>query len=370
MRSRRVKIVGVLTGFLVAGMLMGYLGMILSQQRALSLVEQTFTEMGLSEKIPQPSQSAFGTILFENFIFDKEGLSSADQVFVRYGIDVLWTGTLNSLVISSPEFYGEVSDAGAVSIAGLEAPFAIKWSDLPVRNLRWRDARFALLLPGLGGIGLNLDLNVRQQPSADQTDVLGTLKTRQKTLAFDANLNSVATRHDTWQGEIEMNRGRLRLDDPPVEIGRANAVLSFVRSPASRHLDVQGQIQTGKFMLWGSNWDLATISFEYGERLAKAYIDAKSAHPHEVEMSLTWEDGTLNGVLYAPDKNSLASFLENEASLPPALASRLNSLKNADDIQLGFVVRYPAGRQIGWHIVSGDKTIDEKGTWDPDNQSP
>lgn len=174
-----------------------------------------------------------GSIKVSNITLDKDGFSRIESVLIFFSLSQLFwePDRAHRIHIHNMRFTGDVSDNGELAVAGVKSKEHLlqNLSQLPAHLITIDKGRADILLPELGGVGINYDIDLRRV-SENSFDVTGNITSKQNRLGFYSNITGKLNTNQASNFEFDTEQISLTLP-PHIKIRRGAAKLSYFTHP-------------------------------------------------------------------------------------------------------------------------------------------
>jgi hypothetical protein len=267
------------------------------QNKSLNALKST----GLTIHTIDSIEKTFGVIRFENIALDQDNISTLE----RYQTSLTEKNRLFANV-DNLKLVGEWND-NTVQISGFNAlnfPFTL--ADLPIQTVYFKNSSLALLTPVLGGVTLNADGQLTHLKGG--VEIQSRMTSDQKNLSLNASLSGTITRSDwTIEGEIDQTK----INWPPYHayLSRAHGTFSANQS-RSDNWQYFAQINAGGLSLFETPWQNCALTLERRGEYDRIFLTANGIDNEAMELNITKAGSLVEATVYAPDGETLVSFLE------------------------------------------------------------
>lgn len=307
----------------------------------------------------------YGAIRFENIALDKEKFSTIKTLDIKYApVKLLLFREINTLKLYGLNLTGEISEDGALSLAGWEnRKIDLHTLRNTFKTLDIEGARLSLLTPHLGGITLNYDLQLIRR--AQYLDFKGRVDSEQKTLSFTSRFSGNVTNHGLWQATFDIDQDRI--DFGPHKASRISAkaqISGETNTPAFFLVE----FTAGGLSLYDTPWQNASGTLERVNNTYSLLIGAESLGYDGIEMTFNAEKplqgpAKVSGVLHAENMAALLEYLK-ALKLLPVSNDILPPLGKTAAIEAEFI-RLPQEKEgeksINYQIKNIENNIDING---------
>jgi len=342
-----------------------------SHLKAQAVTLQAMTNMGFDTRyIPLP-EAIPGQLLYSDIKLDADGLSTIYKLHTRYSPAIMLSGQLDALNMHRLSLIGELgTKLNEPDIAGWRQVYASE--TLPARAISIKDSRLSLMSRDFGGLNFDFDLQASAAKN-NATEVIGTIETIHRDLAFSGNLNASINNQGQWQGDLKIERGKISINN--ILLSRVSGKISFappeIQTTTNKTIENTQSfttLQIGGLRLFDTPWDNASLSIEDSPAHLKAFLEARALGGVPLELSLTYENSeeknAFSGTLFAPDMAGLQSYFKEHPILPAEQMKQLSGMDaDAENVQIGFVIKLdnPSAPQILYQINSQDEKVEMRG---------
>ncbi len=253
-----------------------------------------------------------GTYRLTQIALDEEGFHTADKVKIIFSpySALLGGDSIKKIVIDNLNLLGEYnSERSSVQISGIDSPPRLD-SLLPnFAALELKDFGFSFLMPEVGGINAELDLQLSQLQAGNR-DFRYSLNSRQKKLSLEATGEGFIAPDGRVNTNLEILGGKLDME--PLRMSRISGNAQLMLSPSFK-TDFLSEIRAGSLEFLDLPWQNLTLGFEGDFQNYKAFADMESTGTSGLELSISITKGndaySVSGTLFAQQARSLKEYL-------------------------------------------------------------
>lgn len=321
-------------------------------------IHKAFAHAGFENiTLPEP-EKRFGQMRYSNIQLDEDSFSTIKTLTLSYSVlSAIFGSALDTLSVSGMDLTGELDSNNEISIAGWNGQNKEITQDWPMtaRVVQFEDSRLSLLSETWGGISLSGDAQLR--PSRKNIGFEARIEGVQKQLSAQTQIEGQITPEGFWQGRIELEQGKLELDQ--IRATRLAGVIN-VSGQGKHTSQVLGELQAGGLNILGLPWQNAAITIDGEPAAPRAIIAAKSAGFDGLELGITVPDinapTMLNGQIHIDTLGTAFDYLQSQNQLPVE-RTLLTDLDGMNDITMHFMNR----NEFIFNIKKEEKNIDIKG---------
>lgn len=264
-------------------------------------------------------ESGLGYTTYQNVALDADEFQKIKTLRITYS-------SLDPSNISAIHINGLRLDA--ITLKDLR-PLYDRLLSLPAKSIKITGGKASLLHETFGGISLSFDLDIQQSNS--MKTLQGRLETIQKNLGFQATLSLQKPQGQSWQGEVEIQKGRLTLD--PMNISRLNGIINLHSNGS-----ILSNFKAGGASFHNIPWTNLNGSAELRDQTLKGFIDANALGEENIELTVSMDKNAALITLYSEEQEDMKEFIDKSL---PDFSPKIDWNKDAQEtgIRLDFLMK-------------------------------